>query len=66
MSSLVCTCEDALSAEQLLRTPSYFLPLLAIAPIEDLAFYSMDSEGTFVYLSESAEQVWAKLKETQV
>ncbi len=57
MSCLVCTCEDALSAEQLLRTPSYFLPLLAKSPTEDLAFYSMDSEGAFVYLSQSAEQV---------
>ena len=53
MSCLVCDCDNALSTEQILKTPSFFLPLLANSPCDDLAFYSMDSEGAFVYLSQS-------------
>ena len=42
---------------QVLRQPNFFLPVIAEAIQDDLAFYAQDIDGKFTYLSKSAEKV---------
>ena len=49
--------EQPENAKNLLEQPSHFLAVLADAIREEIAFYSHDMDGRFVYLSRSAGQV---------
>ena len=51
------TCINA-QADSALIQPSQFLPILAEAIQDELAFYSHDMNGRITYLSKSAEQVF--------